>query len=60
MLFVEQDRCREVNHAQALDQTGFEAAWEAFQNTPIDLLADSDDETCRQLHRAIRAYLART
>ena len=54
---IEQERCREVNHTQVLDQVAFDAAWHAFQHTKIDLVADSDDETCRCLHNAIRAYL---
>lgn len=53
---IEQDRCREINHTQVLDQGAFDAAWHAFQHTGIDLVADSDDETCRCLHNAIRAY----
>lgn len=55
---IEKDRCEEVNHTQVLDKLAFEAAWDAFQCTKIDLLADSDDETCRCLHNAIRAYFA--
>lgn len=35
-----------------------EAAWAAYQNTPIDLLADSDDETKRCVVNALTAALA--
>lgn len=55
---VEQQRCCDAN--KWLDQLAFELAWNAFQNTPIDLLADSDDETCRCVHNAIAAYLVAT
>lgn len=54
----EQDRCREINRAQVLDQGAFDVAWHAFQHTKIDLVADSDDETCRCLHNTIQAYFA--
>jgi hypothetical protein len=53
---VEAERIGDVN--SALDRAAFAAAWNAFQNTPIDLVADSDDETCRCVHNAIAAYLA--
>lgn len=53
---VEAERTQSVN--KVLHQSSFEAAWAAFQNTGIDLVADSDDETCRCLHNAISAYLA--
>jgi hypothetical protein len=35
-----------------------EAAWAAYENTPIDLLADSDDETKRCVVNALTAALA--
>jgi hypothetical protein len=35
-----------------------DAAWAAYQNTPIDLLADSDDETKRCVVNALIAALA--
>ena len=53
---TEKERCNQVNHDQALDQLAFDAAWTAFQNTPIDLVADSDDEKCRCVRNAILAY----
>lgn len=52
---IEQERVRSVN--KGLDPVAFEIAWGAFQNTTIDLVADSDDETCRCVHNAIAAYL---
>lgn len=53
---VEKERCEQVNHDQLLDQLAFEAAWTAFQETPIDMVADSDDEQCRCVRSAILAY----
>lgn len=41
-----------------LNQEAFRKAWIAFQNTPIDILADSDDETCKCLSNAIRTFVA--
>lgn len=35
-----------------------EAAWKAYQDTPIDLLADSDEETKRCVVNALAAALA--
>lgn len=35
-----------------------EAAWKAYQDTPIDLLADSDEETKRCVVNALTAALA--
>lgn len=58
MSTVEQERCKAINIG--LDPLAFELAWNAFQNTPIDLLADSDDETCRCVFNAITAYLVAT
>jgi hypothetical protein len=55
---VEAERVRSAN--KGLDPIALEIAWGAFQNTPIDLVADSDDETCRCLHNAIAAYLVAT
>lgn len=55
---VESERVKSVN--QLLDQTAFEVAWDAYQATGIDLLADSDDETCKCVHNAIAAYLLAT
>jgi hypothetical protein len=55
---VESERVRSVN--KRLDQAAFEIAWNAYQNTGIDLVADSDDETCKCLHNAIAAYLVAT
>lgn len=43
-----------------LIQSALDAAWEAFQNTTIDLLADSDDETRRCLNNAIATYVVAT
>lgn len=53
---VKAERTQSVN--KVLHQSSFDTAWAAFQNTDIDLVADSDDETCRCLHNAISAYLA--
>lgn len=53
---VEQERTEAVN--RQLIQPAFNLAWHAFQNTPIDLVGDSDDETCKCLHNAIVAYLS--
>lgn len=58
MHHIEQERCAEINHTKALDQAAFDAAWDAFQNTGIDLIADSDHEQCRCLWNAIRSYLS--
>lgn len=55
---VEDARVREVNANLLLDEAAFLAAWKAFQDTPIDLVADSDDEQCRCIGNAIKAYLA--
>lgn len=52
---TEFERVASVN--KELDQDAFLKAWYAFQNTPIDLVADSDDEQCRCLNNAILAYL---
>jgi len=55
---IERERTKEIN--KELAPTAFELAWHAFQHTGIDLVADSDDETCKCLHNAIVAYLAAT
>jgi len=55
---VEHERVQHVN--RRLAPVAFSLAWRAFQNTPIDLVADSDDETCKCLHQAIVAYLEAT
>lgn len=55
---TENERVRDVNAALALDETAFRAAWRAFQWTDIDLVADSDDEQCKAVGNAIKAYLA--
>lgn len=39
-------------------QRAVEAAWKAYQDTPIDLLADSDEETKRCVVNALTAALA--
>ena len=52
---VEAERTQSVN--KVLHQPSFDEAWAVFQNTGIDLVSDSDDETCRCLHNAIAAYL---
>lgn len=52
---IEKQRASDTN--PGLNQKAFEAAWHAFQNTPIDLLADSDDEQCRCVGNAIIAYI---
>lgn len=54
---IEAERVREVNQSLSLDQVAFQAAWRAFQHTDIDLVADSDDEQCRCLGNAIKAYI---
>ena len=54
---VEKERCAKVNHALVLNQEAFDAAWTSFQNTKIDLLADSDDEQCRCVWNAIHTYM---
>jgi len=41
-----------------ISPTALEEAWQAYQNTPIDLVADSDEETKRCVIAAITAYLA--
>lgn len=56
---IEIERVRDANRSAGLDQAAFEAAWDAFQNTGIDLLADSDDEQCRCVANAIKAYIAK-
>jgi len=52
---IERERVADAN--PGLDQVAFEKAWQAFQNQPIDMLADSDDTQCRCLGAAIKAYL---
>jgi hypothetical protein len=58
MADVEHERVTQVN--RRLAPVAFALAWKRFQDTPIDLVADSDDETCRCLHEAIVAYLEAT
>jgi hypothetical protein len=58
MVDVEKERVEQVN--RRLAPVAFALAWKRFQDTPIDLVADSDDETCRCLHEAIVAYLEAT
>lgn len=58
MTDVERERSAEVN--RRLSPKAFEEAWRAFQNTPIDLVSDSDDETCKCVHNAIVTYLEAT
>lgn len=58
MTDVEHERVQHAN--RRLAPVAFALAWRRFQNTPIDLVADSDDETCRCLHEAIVAYLEAT
>jgi hypothetical protein len=55
---VQRERIKAIN--KELAPTAFELAWHAFQNTTIDVVADSDDETCKCLHNAIVAYLSAT
>ncbi|HVN82293.1 MAG TPA: hypothetical protein VMW38_25130, partial [Terriglobia bacterium] len=52
---VEIERADAMN--AGLNQEAFRQAWQAFQNTPIDLVADSDDETCKCLSNAIRTFV---
>lgn len=52
---VESERADAMN--AGLNQKAFRKAWSVFQNTPIDLAADSDDETCKCLSNAIKAFL---
>lgn len=54
---VEIERTTSVN--KNLDKEAFEAAWDAYRNTPIDASADTDDEVCRCLYNGIEAYLTR-
>lgn len=54
---VEKERAAETKPA-SLDLAAFEAAWEAYQNNPIDVMDDTDNETCRCLGAGIVAYLA--
>ena len=52
---VEKERCAAVN--KCLNKEAFEIAWDAFQRTSFDLLADSDDQTCKCVHNAVAAYM---
>ncbi|RTE91876.1 hypothetical protein [Bradyrhizobium sp. LVM 105] len=52
---VEIERADAMN--AGLNEEAFRKAWLAFQNTPIDLVADSDDETCKCLSNAIRTFV---
>ncbi len=52
---TENERADAMN--AGLNKEAFRAAWRAFQNTPIDMVADSDDETCKCLSNAIRAFV---
>jgi hypothetical protein len=45
----------EVRMSVSID---LDAAWAAYQNTPIDLCADSDDETRKCVENAVRAAIA--
>ena len=54
---TEIDRCEQVNSDGRLEPKAFEAAWKAFHDTPINLVADSDDEQCRCVRNAILAFL---
>jgi hypothetical protein len=54
---VEKQRANEACPA-GLNRDAFAAAWQAFQGCPIDLVADSDDETCRCLGAAIVEYMS--
>lgn len=54
---VETERADATCHP-SLSKEAFRAAWDAMQNCPIDLVADSDDEQCRSLGVGIAAYIA--
>ena len=53
---VEIERADAACHP-SLSKEAFRSAWDAMQNCPIDLVADSDDEQCRALGVGIAAYI---
>lgn len=44
--------------SQSAGAVYMDAAWEAFQNTPVDLCGDSDAEQRKCVENAVRAYIA--